>query len=103
MTPVTGMATYFIVNAHITDPEGLERYLASVGPSLEGRDLKYLVATNDATPIEGTRRANGQWSSSSPIGKPRSTGTTPTSIRRSSGYGWRRPKVSRSLPTVSDR
>ena len=29
---VTGMAAYFIVNARITDPEGLERYLAAVGP-----------------------------------------------------------------------
>jgi len=54
LATVTSMAAYFIVNAHITDPEGLERYLASVGPSLEGHDVKILAATNDATPIEGT-------------------------------------------------
>jgi uncharacterized protein (DUF1330 family) len=51
---VSGMAAYFIVNAHITDPEGLERYLGSVGPTLEGHDVKILAATNDATPVEGT-------------------------------------------------
>ena len=48
------MAAYFIANARITDPEGLDRYLAAVGPSLEGRDVKVLAATNDATTIEGT-------------------------------------------------
>jgi uncharacterized protein (DUF1330 family) len=51
---VTWMAAYFIVNARITDPEGLDRYLGAVGPSLEGRDVKILAATNDATTIEGT-------------------------------------------------
>ncbi len=48
------MAAYFIVNARITDPDGLARYRASIGPSFEGRDIKILVSTNDATTIEGT-------------------------------------------------
>ena len=48
------MAAYFIVNACITDPDGLDRYRAAVGPSFEGRDVKVLVSTNDATTIEGT-------------------------------------------------
>ena len=48
------MAAYFIVNARITDPDGLARYRAAVGPSFEGRDVKVLVSTNDATTIEGT-------------------------------------------------
>jgi uncharacterized protein (DUF1330 family) len=48
------MAAYFIVNAHITDPDGLARYRAAVQPSFEGRDVKVLVSTNDATTIEGT-------------------------------------------------
>jgi uncharacterized protein (DUF1330 family) len=48
------MSAYFIVNARVTDPDGLARYRASVGPSFEGRDVKVLVSTNDATTIEGT-------------------------------------------------
>jgi uncharacterized protein (DUF1330 family) len=48
------MAAYFIVNARITDPDGLARYRAAVQPSFEGRDVKFLVSTNDATTIEGT-------------------------------------------------
>ena len=48
------MAAYFIVNARITDSEGLARYRAAVQPSFEGRDVKVLVSTNDATTIEGT-------------------------------------------------
>jgi uncharacterized protein (DUF1330 family) len=48
------MAAYFIVNARVTDPEGLARYRAAVQPSFEGRDVKVLVSTNDATTIEGT-------------------------------------------------
>ena len=48
------MAAYFIVNAHITDPDGLARYRAAVQPSFEGHDVKVLVSTNDATVIEGT-------------------------------------------------
>jgi uncharacterized protein (DUF1330 family) len=48
------MAAYFIVNARITDPEGLARYRAAVQPSFEGRDIKVLVSTNEATTIEGT-------------------------------------------------
>ncbi|MGH9134303.1 MAG: DUF1330 domain-containing protein [Ilumatobacteraceae bacterium] len=48
------MAAYFIVNSHITDPDGLARYRAAVDPSFEGRDVKILVSTDDATTIEGT-------------------------------------------------
>jgi uncharacterized protein (DUF1330 family) len=48
------MAAYFIVNARITDPEGLARYRAAVQPSFEGRQVKVLVSTDDATTIEGT-------------------------------------------------
>ncbi|HWM22545.1 MAG TPA: DUF1330 domain-containing protein [Ilumatobacteraceae bacterium] len=48
------MAAYFIVNARITDPEGLARYRAAVQPSFEGREVKVLVSTDDATTIEGT-------------------------------------------------
>lgn len=48
------MAAYFIVNAHVTNPAGLERYLAAVGASFEGHDIKVLAATNEATAIEGT-------------------------------------------------
>ena len=48
------MAAYFIVNARITDPEGLARYRAAVQPSFTGREVKVLVSTDDATTIEGT-------------------------------------------------
>jgi uncharacterized protein (DUF1330 family) len=48
------MAAYFIVNARISDPEGLARYRAAVKPSFAGRDVKVLVSTDDATTIEGT-------------------------------------------------
>jgi uncharacterized protein (DUF1330 family) len=51
---VNPVAAYFIVNARITDPEGLARYRAAVQPSFAGRDVKVLVSTNDVMTIEGT-------------------------------------------------
>ena len=47
------MSVFVVVNATITDPEGLADYSASVGPSLAGRDFKVHVANNEATVIEG--------------------------------------------------
>jgi uncharacterized protein (DUF1330 family) len=47
------MATYFVVNATVTDPEMLVSYLAAVPATFEGSDLEVLVATNDAETIEG--------------------------------------------------
>ncbi len=47
------MATYFVVNATVTDPELLASYLAAVTATFEGIDLEVLVATNDAETIEG--------------------------------------------------
>jgi uncharacterized protein (DUF1330 family) len=47
------MAAYIVVNASITDLDGLNDYSASVGPSLVGRDFKVHVANNEATVIEG--------------------------------------------------
>ena len=48
------MAAYFIVNARITDPDGLARYRAEVQPSLVAHEVKVLVSTNEATTVEGT-------------------------------------------------
>ena len=47
------MATYFVVNATITDPELLASYLAAAPATFQGSDLEVLVATNDAEAIEG--------------------------------------------------
>jgi uncharacterized protein (DUF1330 family) len=47
------MTTYLIVNATVTDADGLMAYQKAVGPSLTGRNVKVLVSTNDATPLEG--------------------------------------------------
>ena len=47
------MPTYFVVNATITDPDGLDEYLAAVTPTFEGHDLAVLAATNEAQAIEG--------------------------------------------------
>jgi uncharacterized protein (DUF1330 family) len=48
------MSVYLIVNASITDPAGLDQYVAGVGPSLAGRDVKIHVVTNEAETVEGT-------------------------------------------------
>ena len=99
---VTRMAAYFIVNARITDPEGLARYRAAVGPSFEGR-------RRQGPRLDGRRdddrgHAGGERAVvlESPTGPLPSTGTTPTSIRRSSACGWPRPKASRSLSMGAD-
>lgn len=47
------MSCYLIVTAKITDPEGVTNYTKAVGPTLAGFNFKVLVATNDATPLEG--------------------------------------------------
>lgn len=47
------MAAYLIVNAKVTDAEGLDRYRAAVGPTLAGHEVEILVATNGAETIEG--------------------------------------------------
>jgi uncharacterized protein (DUF1330 family) len=47
------MPTYFVANATVTDPEGLESYLAAVPATFTGHDFEILVATNDAEALEG--------------------------------------------------
>jgi uncharacterized protein (DUF1330 family) len=47
------MTVYFVVNSTITDPEGVDAYLAGVGPTLAGHDVQVLAAANDAETIEG--------------------------------------------------
>ncbi len=47
------MSSFLIVNASITDQDKLNEYLAAVGPSLGGREVKILVSTNEATTLEG--------------------------------------------------
>jgi uncharacterized protein (DUF1330 family) len=48
------MTTYLIVNATITDADGLVAYQKAVGPSLVGRTVKVLASTNDVLPLEGS-------------------------------------------------
>jgi uncharacterized protein (DUF1330 family) len=47
------MSSFLIVNATITDQDKLNEYLAAVGPSFSGREVKILVSTNEATTLEG--------------------------------------------------
>jgi uncharacterized protein (DUF1330 family) len=48
------MTTYLIVNATITDADGLMAYQKAVGPSLAGRNVKVLASTNDIMALEGS-------------------------------------------------
>ncbi|MBI5089437.1 MAG: DUF1330 domain-containing protein [Actinobacteria bacterium] len=47
------MSVYFIVNSTITDPAGLDDYVAAVGPTIAGRDMTLRVVTNEAETVEG--------------------------------------------------
>ncbi len=48
------MACYLVVNARITDPEGLAAYSAAAGPTLAGHTVKPIVVNNNAEVLEGT-------------------------------------------------
>lgn len=47
------MSVYFIVNSTITDPGGLDEYVAAAGTTLAGHDMALRVVTNDAETVEG--------------------------------------------------
>ncbi len=47
------MPAYIIVNARVTDPQRLDEYRAVVGPTFEGHPVTTLVASNEATVLEG--------------------------------------------------
>lgn len=47
------MSAYVVVNARITDPDGLEAYRAAVGATFEGHEAVILAASNDAVVLEG--------------------------------------------------
>lgn len=47
------MSVYFVVNSTITDPAGLDEYLARAGATLAGVEMTLRVATTDAETIEG--------------------------------------------------
>jgi uncharacterized protein (DUF1330 family) len=44
---------YVVVNARVTDPVLLERYVGAAGATVAQHPCKVLVATNDAEAIEG--------------------------------------------------
>ena len=48
------MSSYLVVNADIVDAEMLVKYSKAAGPTIAGRPLKVVVATNEAEPLEGT-------------------------------------------------
>jgi uncharacterized protein (DUF1330 family) len=48
------MACYLVVNARITDPEGLAAYSAAAGGTLAGHTIKPIVISNEAEALEGT-------------------------------------------------
>jgi uncharacterized protein (DUF1330 family) len=47
------VAAYIIVSSRITDPAGLDEYLAVVGSTLAGHDVEVLVSDDEATVLEG--------------------------------------------------
>jgi uncharacterized protein (DUF1330 family) len=47
------MPAYIVVNATITDQALLDEYVAAAGSTLGGHEVKALVATNEATVLEG--------------------------------------------------
>jgi len=47
------MSSYLIANYTVTNPEGYEKYLAAVGPTIVAHGGKILVAGPNATAIEG--------------------------------------------------
>ena len=47
------MPAYIVVNATITDQALLDEYVAAAGPTIRNHPVKALVATNDATVLEG--------------------------------------------------
>jgi len=47
------MSVYFIVNSTITDPAGVEKYVAAAGATLAGHEMTLRVVSNDAETIEG--------------------------------------------------
>ena len=47
------MSVYFIVNSTITDPTGLDEYVAAAGATFAGIDMTLRVVTNEAETIEG--------------------------------------------------
>jgi uncharacterized protein (DUF1330 family) len=48
------VATYFVVNASITDPDLLVEYSKATRPSIQKYGAKVLAATNEAETLEGT-------------------------------------------------
>lgn len=47
------MAAYLIVNARVTDAAKLDEYLAAVGPTMAGHDMKLLAFTTETEVVEG--------------------------------------------------
>jgi uncharacterized protein (DUF1330 family) len=47
------MSAYLVVNARVTNPELLDRYVQAAVPTIEGYECTPLVITNDAEAIEG--------------------------------------------------
>ena len=47
------MASYLVANYNVTNPDGYQKYLAAVGPTIAAHGGKILVAGPNATPKEG--------------------------------------------------
>ena len=47
------MPAYIVVNAKITDPDGLAAYRVAVGPTFDGHPSTMLVSNNEAVSLEG--------------------------------------------------
>ncbi|MDG2249357.1 MAG: DUF1330 domain-containing protein [Gammaproteobacteria bacterium] len=48
------MSSYLVANYDVTNQEGYNAYLSTVGPTIVAHQGKILVAGPNSTPVEGT-------------------------------------------------